>query len=155
MSIRNAKRKKRRGNSHKNANHINKKLNVACLNMNSASSSVSLSKWAILEHDVLHEQEVQVLLLSETRLMNQDVPPYIMGYRWIGSNRQGLTGRRAHGGVGIIIANNYEEILIEKGDDWIATILNINKKRRVFVSVYVKHTSLENNKRSFTKISEF
>ena len=45
------------------------------------------------------EKRKGVLLVGETWLMNEEIPPKLPQCEWIGSNREGKTGKYAKAGV--------------------------------------------------------
>lgn len=87
--------------------------------------------------------------------MNIEVPPRIKGYIWRGSNRQGPSGRRSYGGVGILYSAHLNELWNEKGESWSAIAVNIGKEEWVLVSLYCSHSSKATNKKLFRSVSSF
>ena len=61
-----------------------------------------MDKWVSVEKDLLIEREVDVLMLCETKLMNEEKVPSMDGYCSVSSNRQGSSGRKSNGGVAIL-----------------------------------------------------
>ena len=60
-------------------------LNFGVLNIN--GTKFNKAKWAALERDVLLGRKTKIMLLSETRLMNDKQCPTVEGYHFTFSNR--------------------------------------------------------------------
>ena len=67
------------------------KLKVRSLNINGIESC--LVKWTPVENDISRERDVGIIMLSETRLMNEESVPDIAGYCNVQSNRRGSSGK--------------------------------------------------------------
>lgn len=128
-------------------------LCLATYNMNGGRSE---RKWVTIERDVLRSpEEVSILMVSETRLMNSETPPNLSGYSWIGSNRRGKSGRRSSGGVGILWATHVgDDVWSEKGKDWVAQAIQIEGEIWVFISIYVAQTTPSLNRRLFDAVTD-
>ena len=93
--------------------------NFGVLNIN--GTKFNKAKWAALERDVLLGRKTKVMLLSETRLMNNEQSPMVEGYHSTFSNPLKPNYRYPTGGVGILISSNDLDLTwAEKGEDWVA-----------------------------------
>ena len=152
-----SRKQRRRGNHHLGntvkLNVVNKKLRICSLNINGTKSSIA--KLASLENDVLIERNVDVVLLCETKLMNEECLPAIDGYSSVSSNRSGTTGRFSNGGVAIIYRNTFENIFVHKGNDFVAQAVRLEESKWVFISFYMKHGSVRENTSLLRKMTMF
>lgn len=121
----------------------------------------SPSKWESLKIDLLEASEREVsdrydiLLLSETNLMNLEEPPHLEGFTYYGSNRVGPSGNKSSGGVGIIIRTSIDEMrLTNRGDDFVTLATEIGGQRWLIVSMYAAITDLQTNKQQFDRIGD-
>ena len=89
-------------------------------------------KWASLERDVLIRKNISIMLLSETRLMNEESSPPTIGYNY--SNRKETKDKRPNGGVGIPFKSDLEILWTEKSKDWKAQAMMIAKQKWVIMS---------------------
>ena len=112
-------------------------------------------KWASLERDVLIRKNISIMLLSETRLMNEESCPPIQGYSYNYSNRKETKNKRPNGGVGILFKSDLEILWIEKSKDWIAQAMMITKQKWVIVSFYIAHGLIRQDKTFFETLSTF
>ncbi|XP_018497315.1 uncharacterized protein LOC108865118, partial [Galendromus occidentalis] len=95
-----------------------------------------------------------IILVSETWLMNEEVPPKISQYEWLGSNREGKTGKHAKAGVGILIPQGIGRVIsTERGRDFIATKVEIQSSIWLFCSIYVAHERGRQNGQLFENIT--
>ena len=86
--------------------------------------------------------------------MSDETAPSLNGYRFLGSNRTGESGK-AKAGVGVLIPNNLgEESRVEKGKDFLAVGLSLHRKEYIFISVYVAHENVGSNSELFNEMSE-
>ena len=76
------------------------------------------------------------LLVGETWLMNEEIPPKLPQYEWIGSNREGKTGKYAKAGVGILIPEKLGQIIsTRKGRDSVVAKMKIQSTEWVCFSI--------------------
>jgi exonuclease III len=127
-------------------------LRFAVLNLNGARTR---KKWALVEVEILKEHRVDILLVSETRLMNREKPPRMQGFRWVGNNREGPSGESASGGVGILAASHLNLEQTGEGEDWIAAEIRVGAESWMVISVYCTHSSVSKNKTQLRTISDF
>ena len=59
-------------------------------------------KWAVVEEEIMDEHGTQILLVSETKLMNRERSPRMGEFSWWGNNREGSLGRQATRGMGVL-----------------------------------------------------
>ena len=112
-------------------------------------------KWADIELHILKEEMVSVMMLCETHLVGKQVPPRISGFKWQGSNRNTGPGRRGQGGVGILIAEHMPIERCDSGNDWVAVTTTIAKQRIVFVSIYMRHASVDINRQLVNELKTY
>lgn len=74
------------------------------------------SKWNDL-YKLIEETKIDIMCVSETHLMQLEVPPRSVGGRWIGNNR--TAGQNRFGGVAIWIRAGHKicEVQNEPGND--------------------------------------
>lgn len=104
---------------------------------------------------MFNDERKGVILLSETKLMNDETAPKINSYYFIGSNRDGPTGQKSCGGVGILMPSiRFKEIWTMRGRDWIAHAVEGANQKWVFISVYVSHDErIQRNAKLFRDVS--
>jgi hypothetical protein len=126
---------------------------IAVLNLQGARTHKK--KWALAEREILRDHKTEILMVSETKLMNREKPPKIHGFKWHGKNRNGPSGRQASGGVGILYADFLELELKGEGDDWIAAELSVGMEAWMIISIYWTQSSIITNKAQIKSLSEF
>src|SRR5699024_2943230 len=77
-------------------------VRIGCYNMNGGRNP---SKWKEIEL-AMQENDLTIMGLTETHLVDDESAPPIEGYKWYYTNR--LEGEGKFGGVGLYVKNNVE-----------------------------------------------
>ena len=93
-------------------------------------------KWESLHRNLLEVEDgkisnqYDILLLSETHLMNMEEPPSKDEFTFYGSNRIGPSGNKSSGGAGIIFRSVIGDVnRTHKGHNFIAIGAEINNQK--------------------------
>ena len=68
-------------------------------------------KWKKLIYNAYGGGKEGIILLNETKLMNEETPHNIGGYQFTGSNRNGKSGKHAKAGTGILLPESINDEL--------------------------------------------
>ena len=118
------------------------------------------SKWRNLAREVFsatNERDIKkgIIMVNETWLVNDEIPPKLAGYEWIGSNREGKTGKHAKAGVGISVPTKLGQIISsEKDRDFLMMRMEIESTKWLFISMYVSHERGKFNAQLYERITE-